>query len=181
MRKYISDGYLIDENGIVICLGKSVFINRKQTTKEHIVRLYFNKKNKYFYVPLKDGGENKLILLHRLMWETFVGKIPKGYEIDHIDGDRTNNRLDNLRCVTHQENCNNPVTNERYKKSNKGKSNNTQKKIIQLSLDGEFIKEYDSISSVSKFGFDRSRVSQCCNGKKVQHKKFKWKFVDDKN
>lgn len=41
---------------------------------------------------------------HRLVWETFNGDIPNGFEIDHIDNDKTNNRLDNLRLVTRSEN-----------------------------------------------------------------------------
>ena len=32
-----------------------------------------------------------------LVWEAFNGEIPEGYEVAHIDGDKTNNRLDNLK------------------------------------------------------------------------------------
>jgi len=41
---------------------------------------------------------------HRLVYETFVGKIQSGYEIDHIDLDKHNNNLSNLRMVTHSDN-----------------------------------------------------------------------------
>jgi len=44
------------------------------------------------------------ILVHRLVWETFNGQIPDGMEIDHINRIRNDNRLCNLRCVTHPEN-----------------------------------------------------------------------------
>jgi len=40
-----------------------------------------------------------------LVWEAFNGKIPAGLEIDHIDRDKHNNTLSNLRLVTHSENC----------------------------------------------------------------------------
>lgn len=43
-------------------------------------------------------------LEHRLVWLIFEGDIPDGYEIDHIDGDRANNRRTNLRLVTRQQN-----------------------------------------------------------------------------
>lgn len=43
------------------------------------------------------------IRLHRGMYETFVGPIPEGFEIDHIDGTK-NNAIDNLRIVTPEEN-----------------------------------------------------------------------------
>lgn len=50
------------------------------------------------------------VLVHRLVYETFVGKIPKGTVIDHTNTIRTDNRLENLRCVTTKENNNNPLT-----------------------------------------------------------------------
>jgi hypothetical protein len=46
---------------------------------------------------------------HRLAWLYVTGRWPHP-EIDHIDGDRTNNRFANLREVTHSENMRNPVT-----------------------------------------------------------------------
>ena len=50
------------------------------------------------YISCKQG------LLHRIMWETFVGEIPYGYEIDHIDNNRSNNALNNLQLVNHKQN-----------------------------------------------------------------------------
>lgn len=41
---------------------------------------------------------------HRIIYQTLVGDIPNGYEIDHIDNDRHNNSIDNLRIVTHSQN-----------------------------------------------------------------------------
>lgn len=53
--------------------------------------------------------DGKPILLHRLVWVMAYGFIPT--VIDHIDGDRTNNRLDNLRMVTSSKNNANRKTN----------------------------------------------------------------------
>ena len=72
------------------------------------------KPTKKGYVRLKCNGQN--VFLHRLVWETFNGPVPEGYEIDHINGIKTDNRLENLRCVTHELNMNNPITRETIRK-----------------------------------------------------------------
>ena len=43
------------------------------------------------------------ISLHRYVWEKEVGKIPSGYDIHHIDGDKTNNDVKNLECLSKAE------------------------------------------------------------------------------
>ena len=67
---------------------------------------------KYLRVSLVDSFDNvrRSIKVHRLVYMTFIGDIPQGYQIDHIDGDASNNNLENLRCVTPKENSNNPNT-----------------------------------------------------------------------
>lgn len=49
----------------------------------------------------------KSYLVHRVAWLLTYGEIPEGCEIDHIDGDGTNNRLCNLRAVPHVINSRN--------------------------------------------------------------------------
>ena len=44
------------------------------------------------------------LTVHRAMWTAFNGPIPDCCEIDHIDSDRLNNKIDNLQCITVQEN-----------------------------------------------------------------------------
>ena len=44
---------------------------------------------------------------HRLIWEEAYGPIPSGMQIDHINGIRTDNRLENLRLATNQQNSSN--------------------------------------------------------------------------
>jgi len=52
--------------------------------------------------------------LHRLIWIYHYGDIEDGLEIDHIDGNRSNNHVDNLRNVSRQENCFNRTTSKGY-------------------------------------------------------------------
>ena len=57
----------------------------------------------YRQIKVTHGGVSRLYLAHRLVWLMFYGYWPTK-EIDHIDGNRTNNRIENLREATRTEN-----------------------------------------------------------------------------
>ena len=75
--------------------------------------------NNYGYEQFMSKG--KLYQVHRAVYETFSGDIPQGYQIDHIDTNKLNNSLDNLRCVTPKENSNNLLTRNHKRRSEFGK------------------------------------------------------------
>ena len=81
-------------------------------------RPIYKDKDGYLIVSTKNGKNR----VHRIIYETFVGPIPDGYEIDHIEGNKTDNRPEMLKCVTHIENLNNPITRERRSEAMKGKT-----------------------------------------------------------
>jgi hypothetical protein len=75
------------------------------TTQDHYGRTeprQITAKNNYGY--LKIGRKDKTLYWHRLVYEHFNGPIPDGMKIDHIDNDPSNNRIENLRLVTHKSN-----------------------------------------------------------------------------
>lgn len=86
--------------------------------------------------------------MHRLIWEAFNGKIPEGFQIDHINTIRSDNRLENLRLVTPKENCNNPLTIEHYKQSNKTKAIFKYHNIIQMDLENNVIAKYNTTEDI---------------------------------
>lgn len=83
--------------------------------KKLIPRKVTQSKKKYLQVSLynehckrnKKGAKlPRQAYVHRLMWKTYMGEIPKGFEIDHIDTNPHNNHIDNLRLITRRENVN---------------------------------------------------------------------------
>lgn len=50
---------------------------------------------------------NELFMSHRIAWVISNGMIPEGVEVDHIDGDKLNNMIENLRLVSHSGNMKN--------------------------------------------------------------------------
>lgn len=76
---------------------------------------------RYARVDLWKDGRRTTKNLARLMWESFNGPIPQGMTIDHINGEKSDNRLDNLRCCTMRVNTLNPVTRGRSSETKRNK------------------------------------------------------------
>lgn len=82
----------------------------------------------------------KKVRLHRLVYELAHGPIPADYQIDHIDRNRSNNYLSNLRVVTHQQNLfNTKAKGYRWIK-------NDQKYEAQIKINGkqQYLGRYDT-------------------------------------
>lgn len=75
-----------------------------RVVKGKIRKPHVNRSNGYVYCTLYNDGKSKTIRVHRLILETFVGPCPEGYETRHINGDTTDNRLENLAWGTHSQN-----------------------------------------------------------------------------
>lgn len=62
-------------------------------------------KHGYLYVLLSKNKKRKQMYIHRLQWITFINaEITEGFEIDHIDSDKRNNKLKNLQLLSKREN-----------------------------------------------------------------------------
>jgi hypothetical protein len=98
--------YHISDDGIVYTTKKSPRYNPKGDLKVLKPR---NHPSGYLYVGMFVGsGKTKVRVwrrVHRLVAETYIGELPKHMDVDHIDGDKHNNDYENLRIITHQQNC----------------------------------------------------------------------------
>lgn len=178
MEKFVKtfdfDGYIINELGE--CYGVPRVIVRKNGRKLTIKgrKMTPTKPNKDGYIGYqlsKADGKKHAPRIHRLVWESFNGKVPEGYEVGHKDCNPANNRLDNLYLCTHPENCNHPITRKRRSEAMKGNTiskgliSPKRRKIVMLSLDYAFEKEYEYLMQVKEDGFDSSNVCCCCKNK----------------
>ena len=121
--KRYEGGYQVSNRGRVKSLNRTITDcrGRRHIIKEKILKPE-NVFDGYERVCLFKNGKQKHYRVATLVYEAFNGPIPEGKELDHINGERTDNRLENLRVVSHLENCWNPITRERHLAANERRS-----------------------------------------------------------
>ena len=94
--------YQVSNLGRVKSLARKDFIGRP--LNEKILKSCKNVYG-YFVVSLRKDGKQKTIQIHQLVAMAFLGHVPCGHaiEVDHIDEDKLNNRLENLQLLTSVE------------------------------------------------------------------------------
>ena len=91
----------LDDWRMITSSGYIVQLEQRGSSRE-AGAVWLPSKNNQGYRLLHVGNKNKKV--HRLVWETFKGPIPDGMHVDHINGDRADNRIENLRVATQSEN-----------------------------------------------------------------------------
>ena len=72
-----------------------------------------------------------------------------------------------------------PKENNDYGTRNERMAKALSKRVLQLSLTGELIREWDSTQECGRNGFIQQRVVDCCNGKQKTHKGFRFMYAED--
>ncbi|WP_302782615.1 HNH endonuclease signature motif containing protein [Clostridium saudiense] len=127
---------LINKEGLII----TVFDNPNLESNFS----YGSKNSKTGYYTTIVNGKTQYV--HRLVWELFNGAIPEGFEINHIDGNKSNNKLFNLELMTRKENLNEPIRCRRLSKA--------KKKRCYIIIDGVRIEKFSKealINYMKKF------------------------------
>lgn len=126
----------------------------------------------YLRYSLYIDGKPKHILQHRIIAELLIPNLDNKPCIDHINTDRTDNRLENLRWVTYKENQNNPLSKEKISKSN-------SKTLLQFDKEGNFIKEWRGLNEVEKeMGITHQHISYAINYKNGVDDNYIWKYKE---
>jgi hypothetical protein len=163
-------------------MGRVKSLSYQRTGEERLLSQVCMSGN-YLGVSLWKNNKGKRFMEHRLVYETFHGYLPKfvvtmkgdeRMEVNHINEIKTDNRLENLELITCTQNNNHGTHKQRIAKSN-------SKKVYQYTMDGNFVKEWDSTKSCAEYGFNQSAVSACCRNtychrERNDYKKYIWSF-----
>lgn len=119
------------------------------------------KRNGYMQVGLTRDGKQRFYSVHRLVMTAFVGE--SSLTVNHVNEDKTDNRLCNLEYMTTSENV-------RYSSARPVESYDL--------ITGETIKRYQAETDVREDGFDVGAVNNCCLNKPkyLSHHGVGWRF-----
>jgi hypothetical protein len=113
-------------------------------------------RQKYYRVNVKYFDRNKRVMVHRIIWEMFNFPIPHGFEIDHIDGDSSNNRIENLRCVPMTKNKRNATKPNKHGLTGVSITDNGGDRLYATASWTENKKQKSKRFSIDDFGYEEA-------------------------
>ena len=126
----------------------------------------------YLNLRLSNNGTYKFCRIHRLVAEAFIPNPNNKPQVNHINEDRADNRVDNLEWVTCTENNNHGSRNEKIAK--------IQRKPVEgMSLKDNSILKYKQLKDTKLDGFNHLMVSRCCRGIQYKHRGYIWRFITE--
>ena len=186
-RTAVYDGEIYEGLYRVSNLGRILSLNYRNTGKPGLMNPY-ERKDGYLEVGFWKNGEYKNCLVHRLVAQTFLANPENKPCINHkIEGEKgkkinmvffnedgtIDKEKTTIEWATYEENNNYGTHNERIAKAR-------SKRVLQLSLSGELIREWPSTREIERqLGFDHSNVVICCLGKLKTAYGFLWMYYDD--
>lgn len=144
-------------------------IRHKETKQIVKPFLSTNKSNTRYMVKLKVNKKSKLKSVHRVVGEQWLKNPNNLPELNHEDGNRFNNHVRNLRWTTEEENRQHGIDMGIIHAS---------KPIKQLDILDNVVAIYESINNATKYGFRRSSIQFCLNGRQKTYKGYKFQLCE---
>lgn len=171
--------YMVSNKGRVKSLPRNGTIRTERIIKQKDV-------NGYMTVHLRKSGDSKHRKVHRMVAKAFIEKVPGKENVNHKDGVKDNNNVENLEWCTHSENTQHAydtglmeVDLEQLKEAQKRSVKSTSKPVLQISSEGALVNEFSSIRQASLHMGVQScnMIGDVCRGKRKTYKGYKWEFA----
>ena len=134
-------------------------------------------QNGYLRVNFCKNGEQKNLLVHRLVAQAFIPNPDNLPQVNHKDQDQENNSVQNREWCDGKYNINYGTCIKRV--SEKLTNGKLSKPVLQYTKSGEFVREWKSARDVQRtIGYFHNYISNCCNGRYKSAYGYVWKYKD---
>lgn len=120
----------------------------------------------YKYMSMHNGGQKKVKSIHSLVAEAFIPNPENKRTINHKDGNKLNNRVDNLEWATDKENLNHAL------------ENGLSKRFSLIAYDENSFFSFKSVREALKYGYKQTSISEAVN-KGRKYDGMYWKYVGE--
>lgn len=136
----------------------------------------------YFFVQLVKSGRNDISIrvIHRLVATAFIENPNNLPEVNHIDGNKKNNNVENLEWVSRERNIQHAFDIGLIPKKI-GKLNPNAKTVLQKDKNGNIVKIWNSVADIHREkGYATNGIICCCNKKPKYHTAYGyiWEYKD---
>lgn len=126
----------------------------------------------YKFVSLFINGKQKRMRVHRLVAMAFLENPENKPYVNHINGNRGDNNIENLEWVTPSENTIHAVKT--------GLMTGNKKAVIQYNLDGERMATFESATEAARqTGCSQSKITMCCKRQRETTNDYQWRYYND--
>jgi len=165
------DNYIIYRNGVLYNSRRHVIINGSVNT--HGYRVFALSKN----------DKRKSMKAHRLVALAFIPNPHNKQQVNHIDGNKLNNNVDNLEWCTHTENMQHAHRTGLKEGSHIGKygaEHPASKMVEQRDIYGVLVETFGSaLEAKRETGVHNSGICDVANGTRATAGRFKWNWKKD--
>lgn len=127
----------------------------------------------YECIHLSKNGVVRAHRISRLVASAFIPNPQNKPFVDHIDANRRNNHVENLRWCDQSENQRNPISRIRYGISK-------ARAVVQMSKNGDTIRVWASATEAERSGhYNRNQIIKACTGKLKTHNGYRWRYENE--